>query len=505
MPELAAHIHRDQLSTIPAAAAMFGARDFSPDSVIFTPDSNFSHFSSASASVDRSSFASDAYDYDSLASEFSSRLAVSGVGLAGDGAELELDHLNSWSTGGPHHHRDPNPKKATEATRISSTKRDNVKAQKDDRHRANVVNDGENQLLDSARSSFSLALKECQDRRSRSEAVAKNADRRRPASFDLNNVLPASSSPRLEAVKNSPISSTRKLGMFPSPGTPNYRHESVGLMQTGWSSERVPLHASGNRRQLSGGGLFPYNNGRALPSKWEDAERWIFSPVSGDGLVRTSLRQPHRRPKAKSGPLGPPGVAYYSLYSPTAPVVEGRNFTVGSPFSAGVFGADGLGGPANCHGVGFPVRTDPCMARSVSVHGCSEVVAQTTSSSSQEDKVDCVEDAATDISRVVSRRDMATQMSPASSNHSSPSKRLSLMDSTPSALPIVEVQSFQSPRSEVRDVQVDETVTVTRWSRKHRGSNNHSKGSEIVDWRKKVVGCRSSAWEVSETSTNFSK
>ncbi|CAN1819755.1 hypothetical protein LINPERHAP1_LOCUS28828 [Linum perenne] len=293
--------------------------------------------------------------------------------------------------------------------------------------------------------------------------------------------------------------------MFPSPGTPNYRHESVGLMQTGWSSERVPLHASGNRRQLSGGGLFPYNNGRALPSKWEDAERWIFSPVSGDGLVRTSLRQPHRRPKAKSGPLGPPGVAYYSLYSPTAPVVEGRNFTVGSPFSAGVFGADGLGGPANCHGVGFPVRTDPCMARSVSVHGCSEVVAQTTSSSSQEDKVDCVEDAATDISRVVSRRDMATQMSPASSNHSSPSKRLSLMDSTPSALPIVEVQSFQSPRSEVRDVQVDETVTVTRWSRKHRGSNNHSKGSEIVDWRKKVVGCRSSAWEVSETSTNFSK
>ncbi|CAN1323823.1 hypothetical protein LINPERPRIM_LOCUS32856 [Linum perenne] len=243
-------------------------------------------------------------------------------------------------------------------------------------------------------------------------------------------------------------------------------------MQTGWSSERVPLHASGNRRQLSGGGLFPYNNGRALPSKWEDAERWIFSPVSGDGL-------PHRRPKAKSGPLGPPGVAYYSLYSPTAPVVEGRNFTVGSPFSAGVFGADGLGGPANCHGVGFPVRTDPCMARSDLSTTCTE------------DKVDCVEDAATDISRVVSRRDMATQMSPASSNHSSPSKR--------------EVQSFQSPRSEVRDVQVDETVTVTRWSRKHRGSNNHSKGSEIVDWRKKVVGCRSSAWEVSETSTNFSK
>ncbi|CAN0873015.1 Remorin 4.1 [Linum grandiflorum] len=280
-------------------------------------------------------------------------------------------------------------------------------------------------------------------------------------------------------------------------------------MQTGWSSERVPLHASANRRQLSSSGVFPYNNGRALPSKWEDAERWIVSPVSGDGLVRTSLPQPHKRPKAKSGPLGPPGVAYYSQFSPAVPVIDGgnlRNFTVGSPFSAAVFAADRLDGRANYRGVGFPVRTDPCMARSVSVHGCSEVVAQASYLPSQgtEDKVEYVKDAATDISRVVSRRDMATQMSPASSSHSSPSKRLSLMSSTPSVLPIVEVKSFQYPKSEVRDVQVDETVTVTRWSRKHRGSN-HIKGSEIFDWRKKVVGCRSSAWEISETSVSFSK
>lgn len=46
-------------------------RDTSPDSVIFTLESNFSLFSSASASVDRCSFASDAYDRDSLASEIS--------------------------------------------------------------------------------------------------------------------------------------------------------------------------------------------------------------------------------------------------------------------------------------------------------------------------------------------------------------------------------------------------------------------------------------------------
>ncbi|CAN1274067.1 Remorin 4.1 [Linum perenne] len=280
-------------------------------------------------------------------------------------------------------------------------------------------------------------------------------------------------------------------------------------MQKGWSSERVPpLHAGGNRRQMSGAAFFPYNNGRALPSKWEDAERWIFSPVSGDGMMRTSVPLPHRRPKSKSGPLGPPGVAYYSLFSPAVPSIDGgnmRNFTVGSPFSAGVMGADGLTSRANFHGVAFPFRTEPCMARSVSVHGCSEISLSRLMIKCTENRVENVKDTATDISRVVSRRDMATQMSPASSNHSSPSKRLSFTASSPPALPIVEMQSVQSSKSEVRDVQVDERVTVTRWSRKHR-SGSHSKGSDIVDdWRKKVVACRSSAWEVSETTKSISK
>ncbi|CAN1274068.1 Remorin 4.1 [Linum perenne] len=227
---------------------------------------------------------------------------------------------------------------------------------------------------------------------------------------------------------------------------------------------------------MSGAAFFPYNNGRALPSKWEDAERWIFSPVSGDGMMRT-------RPKSKSGPLGPPGVAYYSLFSPAVPSIDGgnmRNFTVGSPFSAGVMGADGLTSRANFHGVAFPFRTEPYIS------SLSRLMIKCT-----ENRVENVKDTATDISRVVSRRDMATQMSPASSNHSSPSN--------------VEMQSVQSSKSEVRDVQVDERVTVTRWSRKHR-SGSHSKGSDIVDdWRKKVVACRSSAWEVSETTKSISK
>lgn len=53
-----------------------GARDASPDSVIFTQESNFSLFSSASASVDRCSFASDVHDHDSLASEVSLVISI---------------------------------------------------------------------------------------------------------------------------------------------------------------------------------------------------------------------------------------------------------------------------------------------------------------------------------------------------------------------------------------------------------------------------------------------
>ncbi|EEF52391.1 uncharacterized protein LOC8278857 [Ricinus communis] len=491
----------------------YRARDASPDSVIFTLESNFSLFSSASASVDRCSFASDAHDRDSLASEISLHLAGHEVG-SGVGGGNELRETLS----GPD--RDPDPNKLV--IHSSNTKQqhahahsrlfkkvEKVKVQKEDSSKAAIelLEEDSSNLIDSARNSFSLALKECQERRSRSEAVTKKADRRRPASLDLNNVI-AASSPRLSGMKKSTTSS-RKSGTFPSPGTPNYRHASVG-MQKGWSSERVPLHnLSNNRRQQANANaslLLP--NGRTLPSKWEDAERWIFSPVSGDGGMRTSINQvPQRRPKSKSGPLGPPGIAYYSLYSPAMPVFDGGNMgnfmSASSPFSAGVIAADGLGMRSNGNGVAFPVRTEPCMARSVSVHGCSEVLPQ-SSSASQDEKLDGVKDAATDLSSV-SRRDMATQMSPEGSNHSSPSMRTSFSASTPSILPIVEVQSVHTSKSQVRDVQVDERVTVTRWSKKHR-SRNQGKNSEIVDdWRKKSVDARSSPWDVSEAAKCISK
>lgn len=172
---------------------------------------------------------------------------------------------------------------------------------------------------------------------------------------------------------------SRRSGTFPSPGTPNYRHAS-GVMQKGWSSERVPLHTNAGRKGANSA-LLPFNNGRTLPSKWEDAERWIFSPVSGDGVTRPSFQQPQRKPKSKSGPLGPPGNAYYSLYSPTVQMFDGgnvSNFMAASPFSAGVIAADGLATHPSGHGGAFTVRTEPCMARSVSVHGCSETLNQSS-------------------------------------------------------------------------------------------------------------------------------
>ncbi|KAI9096758.1 hypothetical protein K1719_025937 [Acacia pycnantha] len=466
-------------------------RDCSPDSVIFTLESNFSLFSSASASVDRCSFASDAHDHDSLVSEISLQLAMH---------DDEFSHTENWS--GPDPDSDPNKHSANKKHSRFLREEEKAKAQKEESDVDDVEYSNQLLELDSARNSFSLALKECQDRRSRSEALLKKPDRRRPASLDLNNA--AGSSPRLGTMKKSSVS-TRRSNNFPSPGTPNYRQAGV-VMQKGWSSERVPSHTSATRKQVSAA-LLPLNNGRTLPSKWEDAERWIFSPISGDGKGRCSLPPPQRKPKSKSGPLGPPGIAYHSLYSPAVPMVEcgdTGNFMVGSPFTAGVIRADGLTIHSSGHGGVLPTRADPCMARSASVHGCSEMQNQ-LSLSSQEEKLDGSKDAATNVSRAVSRRDMATQMSPEGSPCSSPSMRASFSVSPTPELPIIDLQSASSNNMDTRDVQIDEHITMTRWSNKHRALFI-GRGSETVgNWKKKERSAQSSAWDVSKTAKSASE
>lgn len=115
------------------------------------------------------------------------------------------------------------------------------------------------------------------------------------------------------------------------------------------------------------------------------------------------------------------------------------------------------------------------------------------------------EDADNNISRAVSRRDMATQMSPEGSQHSSPRCRLSFSPSTPYVHPTVELESVQSAKIEVRDVQVDERVTMTRWSKKHRARFS-VKGSDIVDvWKKKDVDALSCPWGVSDAAKSISQ
>ncbi|KAG9148121.1 hypothetical protein Leryth_003690 [Lithospermum erythrorhizon] len=298
-------------------------------------------------------------------------------------------------------------------------------------------------------------------------------------------------------------------GMFPSPGTPDYRHASVGV-QKGWSSERVPLHANANRRHMNTA-LLPYNNGRALPSKWEDAERWILSPVMQDcNQISSSQKQQHK-PKSKSGPLGPPGVAYYSMYSPAVPMFEGGNVgtaIANSPFSAGVMAADGMSTRLSAQarfGNRF-MQPEPCIARSVSLHGYSQLISQSSLPEPQGIvKIEDTRDAATDISRGASRRDMATQMSPEGSPFSSPGRRSSSSASTPPLLRAVELPTTRLSRSEIRDVQVDEGVTVTRWSKKNKGRVQGNGSGNDDDWKRKDTELRSSSWENSEMSKSISK
>ncbi|KAL6504634.1 hypothetical protein OROHE_023392 [Orobanche hederae] len=471
----------------------FRARDLSPDSVIFTAESsNFSIFSSASASVDRCSFASDVPDQDFVASVVSRNLA---------GHELSEVLI------GP----DPDPNKPTlvHKNSISLSRKEKTKESSE----AETTED-ESIVTGSERNSFSQALKECQVRRFRAEIPSKKSDPRRQASLDLNNSLNSatnSSSPRLGIMNKQSYASRKTTGIFPSPGTPNYRQTNVGI-QKGWSSERVPLHTNANRRNLNTPLL---QSGRTLPSKWEDAERWIFSPMSGDGggLRTSSIQQAQRRPKSKSGPLGPPGVAYYQMFSPAGPMFEGgghnRKLIGNSPFSTGVVTTDGLsvgyGGFEGDSG-NFDMSTEPCMARSVSIHGCSEMLSQSSLLGHHPDEKR--EDGADNISRAVSRRDMATQMSPESSCQSSPIRHSPSFSLTTSAIQhVVESHNMHSNKPEIRDVPVDERVTMTRWSKNNRCKINSRKGSRNDgDWKRKDVNFQSGSWEVAaKTSKRFSK
>ncbi|XP_047981990.1 uncharacterized protein LOC125223069 [Salvia hispanica] len=271
----------------------------------------------------------------------------------------------------------------------------------------------------------------------------------------------------------------RNSGAFTSPGTPEYGDQ---LPKT-WSSERVPLPASTSRRHVSAAALMPFNSGRTVPSKWDDAERWITSPISGFGAAAAQ-----RRPKSKSGPLGqtPMGLVYFPNYSPTMPVHEGgavRNFMANSPLTTGVLVPEGLSVhyESEVDARSRPLYGEDDRRHGASMLGLSDMRSETSEPSSRDDNMGGKEEEA-----LVSRRDMATQMSPDGSTQSSSKGRLSY--STRSSFPML-------GKDDIRDVQVDKGTNTCRELRKQ----------DVKEMESTCVGDIPTAWDVTESSRNMSK
>ncbi|KAJ8770672.1 hypothetical protein K2173_021319 [Erythroxylum novogranatense] len=279
--------------------------------------------------------------------------------------------------------------------------------------------------------------------------------------------------------------SSESLGTFPSPGVSSYQDK-------GWCSERVPRQSRGDRRHI--GVLRPFYSGRALPSKWDDAERWICSPVFGYNAA-TSQSRLQRRPKSKSGPIVPPGVGQYSNCSPSLQIFDGaslKNF-MKTPFSTGVLMPNGVA--IRYGGVGNDGHA------TVASLPWSDVVSECSLPSSQDEKLDDVNNEQSLITRDISRRDMATQMSPEGTNHSSTTGS----SSPPTNPPELESQKDNTSKMEVREVRVDKRSTmINRWSK--RPSCISNKGSAgLKDYKENYRQARKSSWDISDAASDFSK
>ncbi|XP_047078119.1 translation initiation factor IF-2-like [Lolium rigidum] len=389
--------------------------------------------------------------------------------------------------------------------------------------------------------SFSNSLRECQKQLQRRAEGA--APPRPPATHEPNadafggiELLVLSPRCLLGATvggmsKSSTASSRSRSGTFPSPGTPNYsRHCAAGNINMqypkGWSSERVP---QGNRRHGGSGVVLPFNNGRKLPSKWEDAEKWILSPVSCDGMGRMSAPAPHhRRPKSKSGPLGHPAGApgAYASVSPMIPCFDGvlaaASFAAHSPFSAGVLMPDHVrngdfsSGRGRCGDDGssrsYSAEKEPYIWRSASTHAWTETLMEASAFANISEEAAQVADDSLQspqgetslISSPIIKKDVATQMSPDDSIISSSPKARHSCSSLPSGHAIREPNNH-TPKVEVRDVEVDDQVTVTRWSKRHITRGSDKRSTNIVEWRKKTTEPRAPSFDEKERESCISK
>lgn len=320
------------------------------------------------------------------------------------------------------------------------------------------------------------------------------------------------------------VSPQNRSGVLTSPGTPSYSQRSTAVVgyQQGWSSERVPLPSNGHIRHPGGTMALPYNNGRVLPSKWEDAERWIFSPNPHDAIARNSVTL-RRRPKSKSGPLGPPGRfgAPYSSVSSSTSLFDSSglgNQAVHSPFLSGVLlpehvcggssnaGDDirGASGEDSSNGRGGRSRPanggHPAVWSTRDRHLLDSSLQSLSLPTSQEYTQDeqVTKDLATSNTPLVLRKDVATQTSPDLSRSSSPNTRPSFSRS----LSVQQVKEMERcfSKLEIKDVQMDDRVTLTRWSKKHVSRSSDKNSTNIIEWKRKTMESKSSTWEVTETA-----
>ncbi|KHN41517.1 hypothetical protein glysoja_047863 [Glycine soja] len=320
-------------------------------------------------------------------------------------------------------------------------------------------------------------------------------------------------------MKKSSSSSFQNLGSFPSPGAPYYRERSIGS-QKGWCSERVskPSSSSGSiSRRHTMAGLTPFCGGRTMPSKWDEAERWICSPVSAYAESRSSHSQLQRRPKSISGPIVPPGVAAFYSNSPVLPLRQGlvvRNLVVGSPFSTGVLAPvavsvhhfdahDGtVFGYDLDSGMQFssPVINENGMVfspLSTAAPTCSELPCNQSSPISEDEKHDGTMEGE-NVASHSSRCDKGTQMSPGeieNDSHSSPKS---------CATSIVDQQQCHSSKLEVRDVEVDSQATIVRWSKRHATKLAKKDTLHSKDLREISAEAQAS-WDIDESNIDTSK
>jgi hypothetical protein len=108
-----------------------------------------------------------------------------------------------------------------------------------------------------------------------------------------------------------------------------------------------------------------------------------------------------------------------------------------------------------------------------------------------------------EISSPIITKDVATQMSPVDSISSSPKARHS-HSSLPSGH-LIKESSSHMPKPEIRDVQVDDQVTVTRWSKRHVTRGSDKRSTNIIEWRKKTTEPRAPSFGEKEREICISK